>query len=172
MQTYSGLFCVVVNPYKRLPIYTEKIIDLYKGKKRHEVPPHVFAITDSAYRSMLQGESVHRPPFFSLALSRRNLGESPKAFRCPDAVGRGIRRDSSGCPTLWTANRVVDSRESLRLPGELWRNPAENLLGPDFDGSRRFVTRGVFFVFRDSQRFMKILLGFLQILLPFFWIFH
>uniref|UniRef100_T1J1V1 Myosin motor domain-containing protein n=1 Tax=Strigamia maritima TaxID=126957 RepID=T1J1V1_STRMM len=56
--TYSGLFCVVVNPYKKLPIYSERIIDLYKGKKRHEVPPHVFAITDTAYRSMLQvGES-------------------------------------------------------------------------------------------------------------------
>ncbi|XP_017571240.1 myosin-11a isoform X2 [Pygocentrus nattereri] len=52
--TYSGLFCVVVNPYKMLPIYSEKIIDMYKGKKRHEVPPHIYSITDNAYRSMMQ----------------------------------------------------------------------------------------------------------------------
>ncbi|KAM4698822.1 myosin-11 [Rhinophrynus dorsalis] len=52
--TYSGLFCVVVNPYKYLPIYSEKIIDMYKGKKRHEMPPHIYAIADTAYRSMLQ----------------------------------------------------------------------------------------------------------------------
>lgn len=54
-QTYSGLFCVVVNPYKMLPIYSEKIIEMYKGKKRHEVPPHIYSITDNAYRNMLQG---------------------------------------------------------------------------------------------------------------------
>lgn len=52
--TYSGLFCVVVNPYRRLSIYNDENIELYKGKKRHEVPPHIFAVTDNAYRSMLQ----------------------------------------------------------------------------------------------------------------------
>uniref|UniRef100_A0A8C8SAW8 Myosin-9 n=1 Tax=Pelusios castaneus TaxID=367368 RepID=A0A8C8SAW8_9SAUR len=52
--TYSGLFCVVINPYKNLPIYSEEIVDMYKGKKRHEMPPHIYAITDTAYRSMMQ----------------------------------------------------------------------------------------------------------------------
>lgn len=57
LQTYSGLFCVVVNPYKNLPIYTESIVDMYRGKKRHEMPPHIYAISEAAYRSMLQGIS-------------------------------------------------------------------------------------------------------------------
>eukprot|EP01147_Barroeca_monosierra_P002016 gene2016-5090_t len=52
--TYSGLFCVVVNPYKNIPIYTDDAIQLYKGQKRDVVPPHVFAIADQAYRNMLQ----------------------------------------------------------------------------------------------------------------------
>ncbi|KHN84834.1 Myosin-9 [Toxocara canis] len=52
--TYSGLFCVVVNPYKRMPmIYSEAVVERYRGRKRHEVPPHVFAVTDGAYRSLL-----------------------------------------------------------------------------------------------------------------------
>ena len=52
--TYSGLFCVVVNPYKRYPIYTPTVVKLYLGKRRNEVPPHLWAITETAYRNMVQ----------------------------------------------------------------------------------------------------------------------
>lgn len=47
---------MVINPYKKLPIYSEDLIEEFKGKKRHEVPPHIFAIADTAYRNMLQGK--------------------------------------------------------------------------------------------------------------------
>merc|ERR1712142_239378 len=51
--TYSGLFCVAVNPYRRLPIYNDGVIKMYRGKRRPEMPPHIFAIVDNAYQDML-----------------------------------------------------------------------------------------------------------------------
>uniref|UniRef100_A0AAR2JNM5 Myosin-7 n=1 Tax=Pygocentrus nattereri TaxID=42514 RepID=A0AAR2JNM5_PYGNA len=32
--TYSGLFCVTVNPYKWLPVYNREVVIAYRGKKR------------------------------------------------------------------------------------------------------------------------------------------
>ncbi|KAG1942694.1 myosin heavy chain, fast skeletal muscle-like [Pimephales promelas] len=51
--TYSGLFCVTVNPYKWLPVYDSGVVAGYRGKKRIEAPPHIFSISDNAYQFML-----------------------------------------------------------------------------------------------------------------------
>ncbi|CAF91435.1 unnamed protein product, partial [Tetraodon nigroviridis] len=51
--TYSGLFCVTVNPYKWLPVYNQEVVVAYRGKKRTEAPPHIFSISDNAYQYML-----------------------------------------------------------------------------------------------------------------------
>uniref|UniRef100_A0A6I8S8S6 Myosin-4-like n=1 Tax=Xenopus tropicalis TaxID=8364 RepID=A0A6I8S8S6_XENTR len=51
--TYSGLFCVTVNPYKWLPVYNPEVVNAYRGKKRQEAPPHIFSISDNAYQYML-----------------------------------------------------------------------------------------------------------------------
>lgn len=56
LQTYSGLFCVTINPYKWLPVYTAPVVAAYKGKRRTEAPPHIYSIADNAYNDMLRSK--------------------------------------------------------------------------------------------------------------------
>lgn len=51
--TYIGQVLVSVNPYKDLGLYTAELLEKYRNVNFYEVPPHVFAITENAYRAMV-----------------------------------------------------------------------------------------------------------------------
>ena len=51
--TYSGIVLIATNPFQRVEqLYSQDIVQLYAGKRRGELDPHLFAIAEDAYRCM------------------------------------------------------------------------------------------------------------------------
>ncbi|XP_076369373.1 unconventional myosin-Ic-like isoform X3 [Tachypleus tridentatus] len=48
--TYIGSVLISVNPYRDIGIYMKEFVEQYRNVNLFELPPHVFAIADSAYR--------------------------------------------------------------------------------------------------------------------------
>ncbi|XP_078478421.1 unconventional myosin-Ie-like [Lampetra fluviatilis] len=51
--TYIGPVLISVNPFKQMPYFTDKEIELYQGAAQYENPPHIYALADNMYRNML-----------------------------------------------------------------------------------------------------------------------
>ena len=52
--TYVGSILIAVNPFKFFPIYNPKYVKMYQNKRLGELPPHIFAIADAAFYTMLR----------------------------------------------------------------------------------------------------------------------
>nr|XP_020516135.2 unconventional myosin-Ie-like [Labrus bergylta] len=51
--TYIGAVLISVNPFKQLPYFTDREVELYQGAAQYENPPHIYALADNVYRNMM-----------------------------------------------------------------------------------------------------------------------
>nr|XP_032644651.1 unconventional myosin-XVIIIa isoform X19 [Chelonoidis abingdonii] len=53
IHTYAGPTVLVVNPLSSPSMYSEKVMHMFKGCRREDTSPHIYAVAQAAYRSML-----------------------------------------------------------------------------------------------------------------------
>uniref|UniRef100_A0A9J7XNN7 Osteoclast-stimulating factor 1 n=1 Tax=Cyprinus carpio carpio TaxID=630221 RepID=A0A9J7XNN7_CYPCA len=51
--TYIGPVLISVNPFKQMPYFGDKEIEMYQGSAQYENPPHIYALADNMYRNMM-----------------------------------------------------------------------------------------------------------------------
>ncbi|XP_005731503.1 unconventional myosin-IXa-like isoform X5 [Pundamilia nyererei] len=52
--TYVGSILIVINPFQFLPIYNPKYVKMYDNHTLGKLEPHIYAVADVAYHTMLQ----------------------------------------------------------------------------------------------------------------------
>ena len=55
--TYVGSILIAVNPFRFYPIYNPKYVKMYQNHRLGELPPHIFAVADAAFHTMLSTKS-------------------------------------------------------------------------------------------------------------------
>ncbi|KAK8599738.1 hypothetical protein V6N12_049611 [Hibiscus sabdariffa] len=79
--TYTGNILIAVNPFRRLPhLYSNHMMEQYKGAAFGELSPHPFAVADSSYRSMIN-EKISQSILVS-GESGAGKTESTKSLMC------------------------------------------------------------------------------------------
>ncbi|XP_061101636.1 unconventional myosin-Ie-like isoform X2 [Conger conger] len=51
--TYIGPVLISINPFKQMPYFGDKEVEIYQGAAQYENPPHIYALADNMYRNMM-----------------------------------------------------------------------------------------------------------------------
>uniref|UniRef100_A0A668AES6 Myosin IHb n=1 Tax=Myripristis murdjan TaxID=586833 RepID=A0A668AES6_9TELE len=95
--TYIGTLLVSVNPYKELDIYSKKQMDTYMGVNFFELPPHIYALADNVFRTMLTEFNNH----FILISGESGAGKT-------EASKKILQFYAVSCPSTKLLNNVRD----------------------------------------------------------------
>jgi len=124
--TWTGPVLIAVNPFQRLPLYTDQILESYRseglfrsqgmGNAKSDLDPHIFAIADRSYRQMMSEKRKSQSILIS-GESGAGKTESTKIVMSylTTLGGMGVEQDTSG--ELSVMERVLQSNPVLEAFG-------------------------------------------------------
>ncbi|KAJ2780775.1 Myosin type-2 heavy chain 1 [Coemansia interrupta] len=147
--TYSGIVLVALNPFARVPLYSQDTLEAYAGRMRGELEPHLFAISEDAFQGMVRDKKNQ-----TIIVSGESGAGKTMSAKYIMRYFASAHEDSSGSPAKQGA-AAGDSRNAISRVEEqiLATNPVLESFGnaktTRNDNSSRF---GKFLEIRFNER--------------------
>ncbi|KAK2710802.1 hypothetical protein QYM36_012099, partial [Artemia franciscana] len=106
--TYIGPVLISVNPYKELSTYDAGTVEKYRNVNFYEVPPHVFAVSDTALRAM-RGEHADQCILISGESGSGKTEASKKILQFIAAISHNQKIVGSVKEKLLQSNPVLEA---------------------------------------------------------------
>ncbi|XP_064460509.1 unconventional myosin-XVIIIa-like isoform X2 [Ornithodoros turicata] len=139
--TYAGSDMVVFNSLQPLAIYSEKVMRLFKSCRPDDLPPHIFAVAQSAYASLL---ATRRDQSIVL-LGRSGSGKSCNAKQVVQhlCTTTGGANSTAFAEKLSATSVLLESFGNCRTAANTNASRFTQLFSFDFDHSGQMVSSSV-----------------------------
>ena len=125
--TFNGAILIAVNPFRKLSLYTDDILERYanrgllhaQGVPQATLPPHVYTVADAAYRSMSEAITSNAKQGSQSVLISGESGagktETTKiVMRYLTVVGRGSSQENAVTDKVLRSNPILEAFGNAR----------------------------------------------------------
>ncbi len=98
-----------MNPYRNLPLYTDAVVQSYKGKRRLDGPPHIYAVAENAYWEMTQGNRQNQSILITGESGAGKTENTKKVIQYLTAIASSRSQESSLEKKILQANPILES---------------------------------------------------------------
>jgi len=136
VHTFCGSNLITLNPRHQLAAYSDKVMSMFKGSRREELPPHVFSIAQSAYRKLMNTQR-------NQSIVPMGISGSGKSVMVEHCINYFIKQTSNGFisfDTFQAGWKLLEIFSSVETPAGRACSRDVKLFHLDFDKSGVLVS--------------------------------
>ena len=153
IHTFAGPSIISINPTTNLAIYSEKIIQMFKECPLEDMPPHIYAVAQTAYRTMLRTRKDQSVAF----IGRSGSGKSTNARHALHALvlAAGSPNQAMSLDKINAINILLESFGTARTIMNSTATRFSSMISLDYDTLGHIVSASLQTMMLEKSRVIR-----------------
>ncbi|KAL9871623.1 myosin heavy chain-like isoform 1-T1 [Glossina fuscipes fuscipes] len=148
--TKAGPILLVVNPMAPLSLYSEKVVSMFRGCKTEDMPPHIYSLAQTAYRTMLETRRDQSLVFMGRSGSGKTTSFKHALYYL--ALAAGSYNNFLNAEKVNSVNAILEAFGNTKTCLNSNATRLTQLLSLDFDQTGQIASASIQVLLPERQR--------------------